>query len=43
MAGVAFRDFLGHRYDEVTADETGHASFPVNGGSVSVWVRSDAL
>lgn len=40
---VVFRDFLKHRDDEVTTDETGRASFPVNGGSVSVWVRADAL
>ena len=42
-AGAAFRDFLGHRQDTVTADENGNADFPVNGGSVSVWVREDAL
>lgn len=43
VGGVAFVDFLGHREDEVTTDEAGRASFPVNGGSVSVWVRKDAL
>ncbi|MCM5554545.1 alpha-amylase [Pleomorphomonas sp. NRK KF1] len=43
MAGVAFRDFLGHRDDEVTTDEMGRAGFPVNAGSVSVWVRGDTL
>lgn len=42
-AGAAFRDFLGHREDEVVADGEGRAAFPVNGGSVSVWVRADAL
>ncbi|MCM5557396.1 alpha-amylase [Pleomorphomonas sp. JP5] len=41
--GVAFRDFLGHRDDEVTTDDAGCASFPVNDRSVSVWVRCDAL
>jgi alpha-amylase len=43
MGGIAFRDFLEHRDDEVSTDEAGRASFPVNGGSVSVWVRADAL
>lgn len=42
-AGAAFRDFLGHRDDEITADGEGKAVFPVNGGSVSVWVRADSL
>lgn len=42
-ASATFRDFLGHRQDEVTTDENGRADFPVNGGSVSVWVRADAL
>ncbi|WP_174801559.1 alpha-amylase [Martelella limonii] len=40
---ASFRDFLGHREDVVTTDENGKASFPVNGGSVSVWVREDSL
>lgn len=43
QAQATFRDFLGHRQDEVTTDENGRADFPVNGGSVSVWVRTDAL
>lgn len=43
LAGVAFRDFLGHRDDEVILNEAGCASFPVSGGSVSVWVRADAI
>ena len=38
---VTFRDFLGHRQDDVTTDEAGHVSFPVNAMSVSVWVRAD--
>ncbi|AJY46055.1 alpha-amylase [Martelella endophytica] len=42
-AGATFRDFLGHREDTVTADENGKATFPVNAGSVSVWVREDSL
>lgn len=41
LAGQSFRDFLGHREDEVTTDDDGRAVFPVNGGSVSVWVRSE--
>ena len=42
-AGAGFRDFLGHIEDEIWTDDAGRADFPVNGGSVSVWVRSDAL
>lgn len=40
-AGVAFRDFLGHRGEEVVVDENGFGQFAVKEGSVSVWVRSD--
>ena len=43
QSGVAFQDFLGHRVDQVTTDEAGKAVFATNGGSVSVWVRSDQL
>lgn len=43
FAGTRFRDFLGHRGDEVTLDPDGRAAFPVNGGSVSVWVPADRL
>ena len=42
-ASAAFIDFLGHRSDEVVTDEMGAATFPVAGGSVSVWVRKDAV
>lgn len=41
-AQATFHDFLGHRDDAVTTDENGRADFPVHGGGVSVWVRSDA-
>lgn len=40
---AAFRDFLGHREECITTDAGGRAEFPVNGGSVSVWVRAEAL
>lgn len=40
---VIFRDFLGHRDDEIVIRDDGRASFPVHGGSVSIWVRSDAM
>ncbi len=43
QAGVAFRDFLGHRNEEITTDENGTADFTVEAGSVSVWVRADSL
>ncbi|WP_068081484.1 alpha-amylase [Novosphingobium rosa] len=42
-AGAGFRDFLGHCQEEIHADEEGRVNLRVNGGSVSVWVRSDAL
>lgn len=41
-AHAAFRDLLGHCPGEITADAQGRADFAVQGGSVSVWVRSDA-
>lgn len=37
-AGVTYVDFLGHREDRITLDDNGHADFPTNGGSVSVWI-----
>ncbi|RWR28202.1 alpha-amylase [Sinirhodobacter populi] len=37
-AGRRYRDFLGHRKDRVVLDENGRGVFPVNGGSVSLWV-----
>lgn len=43
QAGAAFRDFLGHCEEERVADQSGRVEFRVNGGSVSVWVRSDHL
>jgi len=43
LANIVFKDFLDHHVTEVTTDEGGRASFPTNGGSVSVWVRQDAL
>lgn len=43
LGSTTFRDFLGHRADEITTDSDGNATFPVNGGSVSVWVRTDAF
>ncbi|MBB4124224.1 alpha-amylase [Martelella radicis] len=42
-ANATFRDFLGHREDAVETDGEGRAAFPVNAGSVSVWVREDSL
>jgi alpha-amylase len=42
-AGRSFRDFLGHRHEEITADENGNVKFWVNESSVSVWVRSDKI
>ncbi len=41
-AHAGFKDFLGHRNDEVMADENGKAVFRVNACSVSIWIRSDA-
>lgn len=40
-AYAVFKDFLGYRNDEITADGNGKAVFRVNARSVSVWVRSD--
>ena len=42
-AGAGFRDFLTHCEEELFADDQGRVTIRVNGGSVSVWVRSDAL
>lgn len=41
--GATFRDYLGHCADDVTADDDGRITLFVPGGSVSVWVRADAL
>ncbi|MBI3309979.1 MAG: alpha-amylase, partial [Serratia liquefaciens] len=43
LAHKSWRDLLGNRQDEVTTDEQGKATFPVNGGSVSVWVPAETL
>ncbi|WP_326244457.1 alpha-amylase domain-containing protein [Weizmannia sp. CD-2023] len=32
-------DATGNRQEKVTIGEDGYAGFPVNGGSVSVWVQ----
>jgi alpha-amylase len=40
-AGAIYRDFLGNRDDEIVAAENGKATFPVHGGSVSVWVQAE--
>lgn len=41
LASRTYRDWLEHRQDRVTTDQSGRARFPVNGGSVSVWVLAD--
>ncbi|UXT20154.1 alpha-amylase [Agrobacterium tumefaciens] len=41
-AGAVWRDFLGHREERITLDESGKGVFPTNGGSVSVWVAADS-
>ncbi len=41
FAGKTFRDFLGHRDDEIIVGDDGKATFPVEAGSVSVWVHTD--
>ena len=38
FAGCVFRDYLGNHPQTVRLDECGLGCFPVNGGSVSVWV-----
>jgi alpha-amylase len=42
-AGVSFRDYLGHRDEEIVVGHDGKASFPVHSGSVSVWVRTNDI
>lgn len=39
FANAELRDFTGNRPERLQLDENGTADFPVNGGSVSVWVR----
>ncbi|MCZ7488714.1 alpha-amylase [Rhizobium rhizogenes] len=41
-AGTVWRDFLGHRDEKITLDDSGRGVFPTNGGSVSVWVSAEA-
>ncbi len=43
LAHTAWRDFLGNRQEEITTDDQGSAHFPVNAGSVSVWVPAGSL
>lgn len=41
-AGKVFVDYLGHCSEEVTINEEGWASFPVQAGSISAWVNRDS-
>lgn len=43
FAQKTWRDFLGNRQDDIITDAQGSAAFPVNGGSVSVWVLAELL
>ena len=43
MAGLTFVDLLGNRPERLLLDEEGGAVFPVNGGSVSVWVSEEGV
>lgn len=38
-----FKDFLGHRIEKITTDESGKAVFSVNACSVSVWVKAEEI
>lgn len=40
-ANARFYDHTGNRVDVVTTNGSGWGNFPVNGGSVSVWVQED--
>lgn len=40
-AGKVFIDCLGNRQEQVTIDEQGWGEFPVNAGSVSVWIENE--
>ena len=40
-AGETWYDCTGNRTEEVTVGEDGNGDFPVNGGSVSVWVKKE--
>ena len=39
--GEVFVDYLGHHDGEVTIEDDGWGTFPVNGGSISVWAPRD--
>jgi alpha-amylase len=41
-AGRKMIECCGHRNEQITLDENGEADFPVNGGSVSVWIFEGA-
>jgi alpha-amylase len=41
-AGQTFADYTGNREDKVEIGEDGNGRFPVNAGSISVWVK-DAI
>lgn len=41
LGSKIFRDWLSFRQDTISTDEGGRAYFPVNAGSVSVWVLAD--
>ncbi|MHA7847756.1 alpha-amylase [Serratia sp. D1N4] len=43
FAHKSWRDFLGNRQDDIMTDEQGNAAFPVNGGSVSLWVLAESM
>jgi len=38
-AGDVYIDLMKNREEEITIDDEGKATFPVNGESLSVWVR----
>jgi len=42
-ADVKFKDFLGHRKEEITTDENGKVVFYADPGSVSVWVKAEEI
>lgn len=43
FAGIPFVDCLGNRPERIVIEPDGNGAFPVNGGSVSVWVPEGAL
>lgn len=42
-AGKTYVDMLGHHQGQIVVGDDGKATFPTNGGSVSVWVQNGAL